>query len=847
MYNSKNSYFRKEIDEYIRDNGWIKTDELGSGVIFDKDYHNKSECNECDYVNQFKNIDIIGNKKLQYKQFLKHHGRRADYIPETIEFNKSEIEKLRNLFNGKIYILKPENGLSRRGITIISNYEQLYNWVINSNEDNWILQDFIINPLLFNNKKFHLRIYSILIRNKETFEAYVYYNGFMYSAKSGYNNNNLLNHDSNLSGEGSPQQVNIFPKDFIKEYGMMKYDIIKPQINKIVKETIEASINDLQCPNTGNPNYHCFKLIGYDMLVDSNFKVHMLEINARLISLKYPPDGYKKMMYNDILNLVVKKSNYNFDKVLNILFEKKYNKNENNNNKEHFGGILSEVISEETQKNLIKTSNLKYYIILLVILLLLSYLMKYLMLFVIILIGIIIYKKYYLKREDFSNNGEDYIPKFIYQIWISENNKPVPDKYNKYIKSVREINNDFNYKLFRKEECENFLRINYPKYYKTYQRLPLLIQKIDFVRYVIGYHYGGFYNDLDIEVYKNYNDLRIYENVFGLDSYIKPKLKESDFKNKNINFLISNYAFGCKKGSKLMKKIVDNIHNNINVIIRNKKNNNNYVYKTTGPIYITKMYYEYIQEYGEKEVMVLKKNRGQLFGDYASHKFDGLWKLNIPKIIIQTYYDKSKIPMKVFDNIKKYAPDYKHIIYDDKECLEFLEQNYNKEIVNKFLSLKKGAHKADLFRYCYLYKYGGIYLDIKTELIIPLIDVVKNKDNQFYSVLSKNNNTIYQGILMSSPNHIIFKRLIEHIVKTPQSYINKDYPIFTREMYNELKKYTKQNILKKGKNNKNIYLLSENCKNQQCYDGKDRYGYCCYVYDINRKVIKTRYSDYPWN
>ena len=27
--------------------------------------------------------------------------------------------------------------------------------------------------------------------------------------------------------------------------------------------------------------------------------------------------------------------------------------------------------------------------------------------------------------------------------------------------------------------------------------------------------------------------------------------------------------------------------------------------------------------------------------------------------------------------------------------------------------LRHGAHKADLFRYCCLYKLGGVYLDIK--------------------------------------------------------------------------------------------------------------------------------------
>ena len=31
-----------------------------------------------------------------------------------------------------------------------------------------------------------------------------------------------------------------------------------------------------------------------------------------------------------------------------------------------------------------------------------------------------------------------------------------------------------------------------------------------------------------------------------------------------------------------------------------------------------------------------------------------------------------------------------------------------------------------------------------------------------------------------------------------------------------------------------------------CEDGLDKYNKCCYIYDNNEKIIKTRYSDYPW-
>jgi mannosyltransferase OCH1-like enzyme len=836
MYHSKNKYFKNEIEEYIKDNGWIKTDSLNNKVFFDKDYYSKTECNDCLTVNQFKDINVIGNKKMQYQQFLKYHKIRADYIPETIPFIKSEVENLKHLFNGKIYILKPENGTFRSGITIVSTYSQLVEWINRYNENKWILQIFISNPLLFNNRKFHLRIYSILIRNKDTFEAYVYYNGFMYSSKDLYNNNDLLSHGSNLSGEDSPKQVNMFPQDFIDMYGKKKYNKIIPQINKIVKETIEASIDQLQCPNTKNPNYRCFKMIGYDLLVDDNFKVHMLEINARLVTFKYPPEGFKKLMYYDILNLVFKNNLQNFDKVLNIELK--------NYNTEHFGNI-KEMLTQE--QKFTKTSNLSYYIIALVALLVLSFLMKYLIIFVIILIGVILYKKYYLKQEDFSNQENKMIPKYIFQIWISEENKPVPEKYNNFMKSVNEINNNFQYKLYKKNDCEEFLKNEYPSYYKTYQKLPLLIQKIDFVRYVIAYHYGGFYLDLDIEVYKNFNPLRIYKNVFGIDSEIKENIKQKYFKNSNMKYLISNYAFGCVPKSKLMKNIIDGIHENINFIIKTKNDTNNYVYTTTGQIYITKIYDRYNKiNKNNKDVMVLNYNDYQKFGDYAGHRFDGIWKKEIPKVIIQTYFDKSKIPQKVYDNIKKYAPNYKHIIYDDKECIDFIQKNYGEKYVKKFNSLKRGAHKADLFRYCYLYKNGGIYLDIKTELIRSMDSIIKNKYN-FYSVLSKNKNTIYQGIILTYPNNNLFGDLIEMFIKTPQSYINKRYLIFTRQMYDILCNHSNQTKMNYGENNNGIYLYVENCENQICYDGKDRYGYCCFIYDNDQKVFKTRYSDFPWN
>lgn len=224
-------------------------------------------------------------------------------------------------------------------------------------------------------------------------------------------------------------------------------------------------------------------------------------------------------------------------------------------------------------------------------------------------------------------------------------------------------------------------------------------------------------------------------------------------------------------------------------------------------------------------------------------------KNKIPNIIIQTYHNKHKIPQKVYDNISLYGKGYKHVIFDDEECYNFILKNYDIKHANRFQEFKTGAHKADFFRYCYLYKKGGIYLDIKTELIQP-ISKVFNKNAICYTVLSKNPKQIYQGILATFPKNIFFKNLIEHML-----YVKDiEYHSFTKYFYDYLN--SQVGIISPGYNKKynhNWYLFQEKCftKNQKetslCKDGIDRYGYCCFVTDNGKQVIKTRYADYPWN
>ena len=69
------------------------------------------------------------------------------------------------------------------------------------------------------------------------------------------------------------------------------------------------------------------------------------------------------------------------------------------------------------------------------------------------------------------------------------------------------------------------------------------------------------------------------------------------------------------------------------------------------------------------------------------------------------------------ESLKENNPEFKHYLFDDNMCRDFIEKNFDESILYTFDKLKPGAYKADLFRYCVLYLNGGVYLDIKYKCI----------------------------------------------------------------------------------------------------------------------------------
>jgi mannosyltransferase OCH1-like enzyme len=62
----------------------------------------------------------------------------------------------------------------------------------------------------------------------------------------------------------------------------------------------------------------------------------------------------------------------------------------------------------------------------------------------------------------------------------------------------------------------------------------------------------------------------------------------------------------------------------------------------------------------------------------------------------------------------KYLKDFKHFLYSNKDCDDFIKNHFERKVYEAYSRLPMGVMKADLWRYCIIYKYGGIYADVDT-------------------------------------------------------------------------------------------------------------------------------------
>ncbi len=203
-------------------------------------------------------------------------------------------------------------------------------------------------------------------------------------------------------------------------------------------------------------------------------------------------------------------------------------------------------------------------------------------------------------------------------------------------------------------------------------------------------------------------------------------------------------------------------------------------------------------------------------------------KIMIPKKIFQSHksfdYIKSNTDLlNAVNSWKKYSPEYEHNFFTDQQCDEFMQKNFKGIVYSCYKKLPLGVMKADLWRYCIIYHYGGIYADADTVLLCNPNEIIKDKNCLI--VTPENSVHLCQWVFAAPPKNLLLKNVINMVVQRYQheSDVNKvkqnivHYITGPGAFTNGIEKYLESNNIQtysnridyyKNNNNNNVMYLS---------------------------------------
>ena len=213
-----------------------------------------------------------------------------------------------------IWIVKPNDKSRGRGIFLISDISQL------AYDQQCVIQRYIPNPLLVGGYKQDLRIY-ILVTSVHPLRAYIFKDGLVRFSTEKYDTgdlSNLFSHLTNTSINKKAKNIST-EKEVIgagckwtllqlKEYLMEKQGLTEEIWAKLWIRMCNVCILTLMllCQSVPKDTQSCFALYGFDLMVDSNLKPWMIEVNASpALNLDEPTDvAIKNPLISDAIRIL---------------------------------------------------------------------------------------------------------------------------------------------------------------------------------------------------------------------------------------------------------------------------------------------------------------------------------------------------------------------------------------------------------------------------------------------------------------------------------------------------------------------------------------------------------------
>eukprot|EP01105_Mastigella_eilhardi_P017585 TRINITY_DN4042_c0_g1_i2.p1 TRINITY_DN4042_c0_g1~~TRINITY_DN4042_c0_g1_i2.p1 ORF type:complete len:353 (+),score=104.14 TRINITY_DN4042_c0_g1_i2:106-1059(+) len=281
--------------------------------------------NNSQRVNHFRNFYEIARKDLLIKNLKRMKKQpdlpaKWDFFPATFGMPTEYslfLDEFKRSPPGTVWIMKPISKSQGKGIFLFTKLNQIAGWRTDMPRDAsqtppeaYVVQRYIASPYLIGGKKFDLRIYA-LVMSYTPLVVYLYRSGFARFSHHRFSLDDINNTYIHLTNVAVQKTSDSYT-------GHAKWDLVNVRQFVTAKHGAEAArkvFNDIQAvivhcllsvQRVMFQDRHCFELYGYDILIDSDLKPWVLEVNASPSMTAENPEDYKlkTTLLQDVLYIV---------------------------------------------------------------------------------------------------------------------------------------------------------------------------------------------------------------------------------------------------------------------------------------------------------------------------------------------------------------------------------------------------------------------------------------------------------------------------------------------------------------------------------------------------------------
>ncbi len=225
----------------------------------------------------------------------------SDYFNVNLSKKLGSFQKIhipKTHYRGKnLWLLKRDNLNRGRQIKVFSNLDDILTEINSLNDKkfpkNLLIQKYIEQPLLYNKRKFDIRIWVLFtyLEKEKKYEVFIFKEGHLKACCDEFdiNSKDLFIHLTNYSVQKHNKNFSkceigneISFANFQKELNKIsknKIDFKKKIFPEIIK-IIAVSANSVKGKINLSKRTNCFEIFGYDFILDINYKPFLLEINT---------------------------------------------------------------------------------------------------------------------------------------------------------------------------------------------------------------------------------------------------------------------------------------------------------------------------------------------------------------------------------------------------------------------------------------------------------------------------------------------------------------------------------------------------------------------------------------